>query len=132
MKNGKAVQLATHAAGRRQKRGDTLRFPPVAYLVLKTGSFFTPEDNALRGIERRGLVPEARAIEVVWTRFVEALRRADGWTSGTEPIPARPLQNILAWPEDVGLVLEPGRKGEAPGFCRFCHYPVLCGLKRVR
>ena len=120
LEEGRAVQLATYARVRKNEEGE---LPAVAYLVLKDGLLCTPEGSPLRGAE----VQDGPSIGEVWDRFESALRAAESWMSGSEPIPARPLQPPDEWPPGVEIVVEE----EDPRACTYCDYAVLCGRKRV-
>ncbi len=125
---GKAIQLATYAAGRATKTG----LPPVAYLILVTGELFTPSGSALRGATAQQLVERGPPIGDVWRNFTLALRASEKWLS-TGEIPVRPLRPMETWPLGSNLALDPAafQKREQP-ICRYCDYGELCGLEAVR
>ncbi|MFB3905842.1 MAG: PD-(D/E)XK nuclease family protein [Acidobacteriota bacterium] len=135
LRNGRAVQLATYAAARGSQRAG--RFPAVGYLVLSTGTLLTPEGSPIRGAGPAEIVRQAPSVREVWARFAAALDRADGWLRGEAPVPSRPMLEFSEWPEGTELVLDgPNRKGVMPDpatqyVCRYCDYPVLCGLRRL-
>ena len=128
IREGKAVQLATYAAGRAAQTG---RFPAVAYLILSDGLMFTPSENAIAGAPRAA-VSESVAIEDVWNQFEAAVERADEWMSGQGPIPARPLLSAAEWPAGSEFVLDADLKAdELQQVCRYCDYGQICGLKET-
>jgi len=93
---GRALQLATYAAARRQQSGSAdVR---VAYLLIADGTVHTPEGSPLHGAARAALVGDAPAIHDTWRFFAAALAGAEGWLRGEEPIPLRPHQDPEAWP----------------------------------
>ncbi len=124
---GRALQLATYAAVRRQQSaGADVR---VAYLLIADGTVHTPEGSPLHGATQAALVKDAPAIHATWLSFAAALAGADGWLRGEGPIPARPLQEPEAWSPGVELALGEGK--EAPPVCRYCDYGVLCGEEEL-
>jgi hypothetical protein len=127
LRDGTAVQLATYAAARAAAGGLE---PAVAYLLLSSARLLTPEGSALAGAERSQVVTGGPAIRYVWEAFVRAIRATGGWLEGAEPVPAWPLVDPGAWPEDVKLLLDPDA-GEQQT-CRWCDYRLLCGLTEVR
>jgi len=133
LEDGHAVQLATYAAARHAERGllgEGCPAPAVAYLTLSNSSLHTPAGSSLVGASQAQMLPDAPAIQTVWDRFAEALRGADGWLEGREPVPARPLQRTSDWPDGADLVLD--EKADPQRVCRYCDYAVLCGLEEVR
>ena len=127
LENGRAVQLATYAAARAHETGQ--RNVPVAYLILSNAELYTPEGSPVAGTGEKQHVGGAPPIGDVWERFQKAIRAADGWLSGEEPIPARPLQNPETWPEGSGLVLD--EESEDQKVCQYCDYSVLCGYREL-
>lgn len=130
--DGRAVQLATYAHGRSARPEAKGRYPCVAYLVLADGQLFSPAGSPLLGEGNRHVV-DGPAIRDVWRQFSAAIDAADGWLSGKQPIPARPLQDPADWPSGVSLVLDadlPGDKVQEP--CRYCSYQQLCGLHQLQ
>jgi len=129
---GRATQLATYAYARACATG---AFPAVGYLILSDGVLFTPSGSALHGRRATGFMEvEGDAIAEVWERFVAAVRAADGWLGGGEPVPVRPLQPAAERPAGVALVLErkePQPLGNLEPPCSWCDYPVLCGARRL-
>ncbi len=129
IKEGRAVQLATYAQSRLQTSGLS---PAVAYLVLSDSQFHTPSGSSLAAIETRSII-ESDAIEKVWENFSRAIRAADRWLLGAEPIPARPLQSADQWPEGVELVLNDKLGAEdVQETCRFCQFGLLCGHQELQ
>ena len=60
--------------------------------------------------------------------FKAAIEAADSWLDGSEPIPARPLQDPEEWPEGTGLVIKEKDAGQS---CKYCPYDVLCGRSEL-
>lgn len=130
--DGRAVQLATYAHGRSTRPGANGQYPRVAYLVLADGQLFTPSESPLRCDGVRHIV-DGPAIRDVWKQFSDAIDASDGWLSGKEPIPARPLQDPAVWPQGVRIVLDadlPADKDQEP--CRYCDYQKLCGFHQLQ
>jgi len=126
LETGRALQLATYAHSRRAKTpgGQT---PAVAYLILADAHLVTPAGSRLRG---GGVVVEGPSIDRVWQRFAQAITAADGWLTGAEPIPARPLQRSDEWPADADLALQAELGAyDRQEVCRYCDYSQLCGLE---
>jgi len=127
------VQLATYAAARTHQSGcSEVR---VGYLLLASGLLHTPEGSPLRGVQAGDIVADAPAIGDVWRRFVAALEAANGWMSGAEPVPARPLQDDAAWPPGVEMVLLDPRDRSVREYgqriCQYCDYAKLCGRQEL-
>lgn len=129
IEEGKAVQLATYAYGRSLANG---RFPAVAYLVLADGLLYTPAQGALQGDDQRSVAISAPAIRDVWQRFAEALERAGEWLTADVPVPARPQQEVAAWPPGATIVLEANlKKNQTQDVCTYCDYRRLCGMQET-
>ena len=128
LEQGKAVQLATYAIGRKSADGT---FPAVAYLLLADGLLYTPSGSPIAGDGNHWMI-DGPAIETVWQVFAQTIGRADRWLQGAEPVPARPLQDPSEWPEGTSIVLEDNLRNESSQeVCRYCDYKHLCGLKEV-
>ncbi|MFB3818072.1 MAG: PD-(D/E)XK nuclease family protein [Candidatus Methylomirabilales bacterium] len=127
--DGRAVQLATYAHAR---AGATGRHPAVAYLILCDALLFTPAGSALRGATPRETV-SAPAIADVWRQVEAAVPAADGWLTGGEPVPARPLQAPAARVPGAALVIDEDAKKERAELepCKYCDYQQLCGLAEL-
>ena len=129
LSDGRAVQLATYAHGRSTDNAGARVYPPVAYLVLAEAQLYTPSGSPLLGDESRFVI-DGHHIRDVWDLFTEAIQAADGWLSGTQAIPARPLQTSREWPKGAELVLKGNlRIDESQEACRYCDYKRLCGLE---
>jgi hypothetical protein len=127
--DGRAVQLATYAHSRTEGGRP---YPAVAYLVLADAQLYTPSGSPLSGDATRHVV-DGPAIGVVWDRFSQAVTAADGWLTGEQPIPARPLQPPAEWPKGVGLVLDGTLAADQPQEpCRYCKFGVLCGREGLQ
>lgn len=129
LREGRAIQLAVYAACRAQET-DADGFPEVAYLILTDAQLYTPEGSPLRGVNPNDHIEGAPPIEHVWTRFVNAVERTQGWLTGDGPVPARPLQDPDTWPAGTELVVDADESGEDRRPCKYCNYKVLCGLRR--
>ena len=126
LETGRALQLATYAHSRRAKTAGS-QTPAVAYLILADAHLVSPAGSRLRG---GGVVVEGPSIDRVWQRFVQAITAADGWLTGEEPIPARPLQRSDEWPADADLALQAVLGADdCQEVCRYCDYSQLCGLE---
>lgn len=125
---GKAVQLATYAYSRSV---DAAGFPAVAYLILSDGQLLTPSGSPVAGGTASSSIA-APSIQTVWDQFSKAIDAADGWLTGSDPIPARPLQLSSQWPNGAKIVLDVELKnGESQSVCRYCDYQRLCGLQET-
>lgn len=126
--DGKAVQLATYAYSRSP---DAATFPAVAYLILSDAQLLTPSGSPVVGGTASTEVV-GPSIRTVWDDFSKAIDAADGWLTGGEPVPARPLQLSSQWPNGAKIVLDVEPKnGESQSVCRYCEYKRLCGLQET-
>jgi hypothetical protein len=131
LKDGRALQLATYAHGRSQDSASGRIYPAVAYLVLADAQLYTPSGSPLAGGDHRFVV-DGRHIRDVWDSFTQAIEAADGWLSGDEAIPARPLQASHEWPMGADMALSTSlRENELHDVCRYCDYKRLCGIERL-
>ncbi|MFP6765065.1 MAG: PD-(D/E)XK nuclease family protein, partial [Planctomycetaceae bacterium] len=128
IEDGKAVQLATYAYGRATASG---RFPAVAYLVLADGLLYTPSAGPVQGDGHRAVI-NAPAIQSVWQQFSDAIDKADDWLTSDDPVPARPLQDSVHWPDGATIVLDAKLKdNQLQAVCRYCNFKNICGIQET-
>lgn len=126
LQEGRATQLATYAMSR---AGDgSANIPKVGYLILNDVRLVTPSASAIRGATD---IVDGPAIAEVWENFLTALRGADGWLTGNEPVPARPLQPPEERPPGSELVVPESIERETPSPCKYCDYSMFCGFTGV-
>jgi len=136
VKDGRAVQLATYSFARAGENDGM--FPAAAYLMLSDGLLHTPGGSPMAGASNDSIHQNAPAISDVWQRFISALEIAGEWLNGREPVPARPLQPVAAWPQDALIVLvDPDSLPKSQEFkgqavCQYCDYKSLCGIKELQ
>lgn len=129
IEEGRAVQLAAYSHGRSQRTG---RYPVVAYLVLTDAQLYTPSGSPLSGDGSRYVV-DGPAIQTVWNEFSMAINEADGWLTGDQPIPARPLQATEQWRQGANLVLDADLAVDKPQDpCRYCNFGLFCGREELQ